>query len=54
LLIYPAGQVIKALTVTEYISKVVFDVCGPSVAVQKAMVAVALCKDIIINLLQLE
>lgn len=49
LLIYPSGQVIKALTVTEYISKVVFDDCGPSVAVQKAMAAVALLSAGITN-----
>ncbi|XP_071166973.1 b(0,+)-type amino acid transporter 1-like isoform X1 [Mytilus edulis] len=49
LLIFPGGQVIKSLTVAEYISKAVFDECGPNEATKKIMAAFVLLSAGITN-----
>ncbi|CAC5395211.1 SLC7A9 [Mytilus coruscus] len=48
-LVFPGGQVVKSLTVAEYISKAVFDECGPNEETKKIIAAFVLLSAGITN-----
>jgi len=44
LLTAPSGQIIQGLTVAEYLSKTLFDDCGPSFLFKQTVAVLVICK----------